>query len=103
MKALQSLLLGVVSLGLLGIETPAQAQISCRWDKLSGAGGPWTTGWIPNHVTPACGASPVNRVCGGSDFSAAQASGARISYWPQGCAGPQWIIQCTCTETRNAR
>lgn len=76
----------------------AQVQYACRWDKIGGAGGAWTTGWVPNHPTAFCGASAVNRVCGSANFSAAQPSGAQISYWPQGCTGPQWTIQCTCKQ-----
>jgi hypothetical protein len=89
----------VLSVVVFGLTTAAPAQTqtySCRWDKIAGAGGAWSTGWVPGHPTPYCGASAVNRVCGTSNFSAAQASGAQISYWPQGCAGPSWIIQCTC-------
>src|SRR5579862_8827127 len=90
-------LAGVLSIALLGLSTvTAEAQFACRWDKTGGPGGPWTTGWVPGHPTPNCGASPVNRVCGGSDFSAAQPSGATIGYWPSGCGGAQWTITCTC-------
>jgi hypothetical protein len=89
---------GALSIVALGIIT-AQAQTqtySCRWDKIAGGGAPWSTGWVPGHPTPYCGASAVNRVCGASDFSAAQPTGAQISYWPQGCAAASWILQCTC-------
>ena len=93
-------LVGLLSMGLLGVGTvTAEGQTvtySCRWDKVSGPGGAWSTGWVPGHPTPYCGASAVNRVCGSSNFSAAQPSGTSISYWPQGCAAPSWIIQCTC-------
>lgn len=86
-----------VILLVLGLTTaPAQAQYACRWDKVGGAGGAWTTGWVPGHPTPYCGAGAANRVCGSSDFSAAQPSGTTIGYWPSGCAGPQWTIKCTC-------
>jgi hypothetical protein len=89
---------GVLCIAVLGPTTaPAQTQYyECRWDKIAGAGGAWTTGWVPNHPSPYCGASAVNRVCAASDFSAAQRTGAQISYWPQGCAAPPWTLQCTC-------
>jgi hypothetical protein len=88
---------GVLSTAFLGLSTvTAEAQYQCRWDKVGGAGGPWAIDWVPGHKTPNCGASAVNRVCGTTDGSAAQPSGAVIAYWPQGCGGPQWTIKCTC-------
>jgi hypothetical protein len=94
-------LAGVLSMALLCrstaiVEAQNPVKYACRWDKVAGAGGAWSTGWVPGHVSPYCGASAVNRVCPAGNFSAAQPSGAQISYWPQGCAGPQWTIQCTC-------
>jgi len=81
-------LAGVLSMALLGLSTVvAEAQntvtYECRWDKVAGAGGAWSTGWVTGHVTPYCGASAINRVSPAGDFSAAQRSGSQISYGPR--------------------
>lgn len=95
LRHLELVLLGVLSLALLSFTTfAAEAAYDCRWDHVSGE--PWTTGWVPGHPTPACGPSAVGRVCGAEDFSGPQPSGSVIGYWPQGCAGPRWVLRCTC-------
>ena len=99
--AYAKLLVGVLSVAFLSFTTvAAEAQYQCRWDHVLGGGvggdQPWTTGWVPGHPTPECGASAVGRVCGGEDFSGPQRSGSEIGYWPQGCAGPRWRLVCTC-------
>jgi len=97
--AVAKVLVGVLSLALLSFTTvAAEAQYECRWDHVSGE--PWTTGWVPNHPTPACDPSADGRVCGAEDFSGPQPSGSAIGYWPQGCEGPRWVLRCTCRPSQ---
>ncbi|MCL4764731.1 MAG: hypothetical protein KJZ80_00680 [Hyphomicrobiaceae bacterium] len=69
-----------------------------RWDKLSGPGGDWTTGWVPNHTQPVCGHFGEN-LCGCDPNSAAcgtYSHGQSIVAAPYGCHRPErWIIRCT--------
>ena len=66
-----------------------------RWDKVGGAGGSWTTGWVPNHPRQVCGHYAAGCACGNSNYCGEHGSGALVSYWPQGCGGPEWVLQCT--------
>lgn len=105
MKALQSLLVGGISLGLLGIAIPAQAQFSCRWDKVAGPGDPWTTGWRPGMPTPNCGSETQpgqiqKCACGSANYCGQFPSGSEIVHWPNGCAAPPWTLRCTCTQSK---
>lgn len=70
----------------------------CRWDKIAGPGGPWTTGWQPNHTAAACGhgacySCPSESRCG------LYPTGSVISHSPYGGQGNcqvMWRLRCTC-------
>jgi hypothetical protein len=73
----------------------------CRWDKIAGPGGEWTTGWRPGMPTPYCGSETqpgqIQKCdCGGQQNYCGQfPSGAEIVHWPNGCGAPPWILRCT--------
>jgi hypothetical protein len=66
-----------------------------RWDKVSGPGGGWTTGWVPNVSSPICGHGANGCSCGGRNYCGTYKSGQSTYWWPYGCNGPAWIIRCT--------
>ncbi|MGK2742625.1 hypothetical protein ACSHT0_17270 [Tepidicaulis sp. LMO-SS28] len=91
-------LLAVMVLAL-SFAMPASAQkYQSRWDKIDGPGGTWTTGWVPNHDAPQCGAhAPQSCSCGGSTSPCGMyGNGDTIVYAPYGCQRPErWVLQCT--------
>ncbi len=74
----------------------SHTRYKCRWDKTGGPGGPWTTDWIPNHPTPQCGHQAAGCNCGNENYCGLHQTGAVTYWWPQGCSGPKWTIQCSC-------
>jgi hypothetical protein len=70
------------------------AQFMSRWDKVSGPGGPWSTGWVTNVPRQICGSS-VGCACGGANYCGEYNNGDVIPTWPNGCAAPAWQIRCT--------
>ncbi len=74
---------------------PAQSRLfRSRWDKIGGPGGPWTTGWVPNHTQQICGHQHAGCRCG-AGYCGNYRSGATTYWWPNGCQGPRWTIRCT--------
>lgn len=66
-----------------------------RWDKIGGLGGPWTTGWVPNHTFQGCGHQAPGCSCGGQNYCGTYRDGATTYWWAKGCGGPRWTIRCT--------
>ncbi len=73
---------------------PQSTKYKSRWDKISGSGGAWTTGWVYDHDRQVCGHYHFGCRCGGG-YCGDYRSGQTTSWWPQGCSGPRWTIRCT--------
>lgn len=83
-----------------GVVRGQDQKYESRWDKISGRGGAWTTGWVPNHDAPICGHFASGCNCNGRNYCGTYRSGQVTGWWPRGCNGPFWRIRCTSRPQR---
>lgn len=89
-----------VALNCLGVAGGSSGKYRSRWDKIGGAGGGWTTGWVPGHPAPVCGhgAPPCTWCPGQQDACGEYSNGAVITVTPYGGRGDcstKWQLRCT--------
>ncbi len=85
------------------VTPPEQIQAyECRWDKVAGPGGAWTTGWVPDHATPECGHMAAGCACPGQNYCGKYPAGASTYWWTQGCGVQPWTIRCSCRPAGEA-
>lgn len=80
-------------------EEPGAGLFKSRWDKISGQGPAWTTGWQLNSTVRGCGHSqPHCSYCPGNSPCGVYPDGAVITHAPYGAQGNcsvYWQLKCT--------
>jgi len=66
-----------------------------RWDKIAGAGGSWTTGWVGQATNNRCGHFARGCRCGPNNYCGWYNNGSVTYWWPRGCGTALWRIRCT--------
>lgn len=65
-----------------------------RWVKIGGPGGAWSSGWARNQTAPVCHQRSTTCICMGRNFCGRYTNLQTTFWWPRGCRGPRWLIQC---------
>lgn len=71
-----------------------------RWDKISGPGGGWSTGWVRQPRASQCGHYARGCRCGRYNYCGRYNNRQTKYWWPRGCRGPLWRIRCTVRPAR---
>jgi hypothetical protein len=77
--------------GLLMSSASAQTLYKFRWYSRER---PWSTNWETNQARPTCAHRDNCNCRSQGNYCGAYQQGQTAYYWPNGCTGARWLIQC---------